>query len=420
MSRRPESRRALAFPIALSCLALVSTLSAAPASARVFDFVENEQVDFDFSTRKGLRLRISEPDIELRIGGRLHTDLVIANDDRTRIQTSDADLRRARLYLSGKIHQDFRFKVDREFAPDRRGWRNVWAGYRINKNVSVRAGNFVAPFGLEDMAASNYSTFMERSVSAALAPSFQTGAIIKTNGRFASRASRHRWTASAAWTMEPLGEASNDRHRNEHHGFVSRFTYAPLAGKRRVLHIGAAAEYRDTSNDESYRIRTRTESGLIPALLNTGVLADVDSAVSVGLEGLILYGPLTIQGEYMQTFLQRSRGRADPSFPGAYLQASYVLTGEHRRYSRSSALLGGVKPKSKWGAVELGLRFSMLDLNDESVNGGSARDWTVGLNWYIRENVRLMFNYVAIDARLRATRQSDKPHIWQGRFQLFF
>lgn len=413
-------RRTTSIVSVLAALMLASAMGAPEAVAKVYDFVENDQVDFDFSTRKGLRLRLTNPDISLRIGGRFHADIGFIDDDRTNIQKFKDDLRRARLYLTGKIYKDFKFKIDREFASERKGWRNVYLGYRINKGIRVKAGNVVAPFGLEDITASNYSTFMERAVSATLAPSFQTGILLNTNGRFGSKRSRHRWTVSVAGLTEPLGESSNDRHRTEHYSFVSRLTYAPIARKRQVIHLGAAMEYRHIRNSRRHRTATRPESSLVPRFLNTGALADVDSVISIGLESVVIHGPLTFQGEYMRSFLQRTGGRADPSFDGGYAQVSYLLTGEHRQYSRSSAGIRGVKPNSRWGAVEVALRFSNLDLNDETVNGGSARDWTVGLNWYVRENMRLMFNYIAIDARLRSTRQSDSPQVAQFRFQLFF
>ena len=420
-SIQPRVRRALRFVPLLAAIITLSVAHSRSASAEVFDIVENDSIDFDVSTRRGIRFRVREPDLRFRIGGRLHTDFSLAREDRTNVQRFDADLRRARLYLDARILGDFRFKIDREFAPDRRGWRNVFGEYRFSKRGSVRVGNFVAPFGLEDVTASNHSTFMERAASSALAPSFQTGVLVKTRGQFGEKKSRHRWTASAAWTMEPLGHSSNDRHGTEHHGVVSRLTYAPLAKKRSVIHFGIATEYRDVRGGKRFRVSSRPEAGLLPTFLRTGGLADVDSTASVGAEFLILRGPFTFQSEYVHMFLQRGAGRPDPSFEGGYAQVSWVLTGERRRYSRSSGILGGVKPQSPWGAVELGVRFSVLDLNDETVNGGSLRNWTVGLNWYIRENVRLAANYVAVDARLRgATRRPDKPHVGQIRFLVFF
>ena len=169
-----------------------------------------------------------------------------------------------------------------------------------------------------------------------------------------------------------------------------------------------------------FRVSSKPESGLLPSLVNTGRLADVDQTATVGAELLALRGPVTFQGEYFHMFVDRSASRPDPEFQGGYAQVSWVITGERRRYSRSLGVLGGVRPRHDWGAAEIGVRYSAIDLNDETVNGGSLRNWTVGANWYIRENLRLSANYIAVDARLRNTRQSDSPHVFQMRFQLYF
>jgi phosphate-selective porin OprO/OprP len=401
----------------VSAIALTTPIM---AQARVYDIIENDDVDFDFSTKRGLRLRFQDPKISLRIGGRFHYDFVAAEDDVTRIQKFNSDIRRGRLYLSGQVFDDFAFKIDREFAPDRRGWRNIWGRYRIRKGLSLKVGNIVAPFGMENIVASNFSTFMERAASSNLSPSFQTGVLLSAKGRFGDRNNRHRWTLTGGWMMQPLGQSSDDLHSTKHNSFVSRVTYAPLARKRRVIHFGGAIEVRDTRDKSLYRISSRPGSSQVRSLLRTGGIADVDTAVTFGLEGAAIYGPFTLQGEYMRTALQRSGGNKDLAFDGGYVQASVVLTGERRRYSRSSAVIGGVKPRSAWGAVEVGLRFSTLDLNDDAVRGGSADSWTVGVNWYLRENVRLMLNYVAVDARIGSPSQSDRPKIAEARLQLFF
>ena len=35
-----------------------------------------------------------------------------------------------------------------------------------------------------------------------------------------------------------------------------------------------------------------------------------------------------------------------------------------------------------------------MDLNSNTVRGGRLEDETLGLNWYLGPNIRLMFNYV--------------------------
>ena len=70
--------------------------------------------------------------------------------------------------------------------------------------------------------------------------------------------------------------------------------------------------------------------------------------------------------------------------------------------------------------MELALRYGVVDLVDTTVRGGDARNWSVGLNWYLRENVRFLFNYVKVNARERSTLRSDDPDLFQFRFAVFF
>jgi phosphate-selective porin OprO/OprP len=69
--------------------------------------------------------------------------------------------------------------------------------------------------------------------------------------------------------------------------------------------------------------------------------------------------------------------------------------------------------------VEVAVRYSTLDLDDATVSGGDAKDVTVGLNWYLRENLRLMFNYVRVNAS-NDEGLSDDPRIYGFRILVFF
>ena len=392
---------------------------ASTASAARVEILEGENYDLVASTSRGIRLRIEEPDLVFRVGGRLHGDAAFFDDDQTEFD-SDARLRRARIYLSGRIEEVFRFKIERELTPSRGQWRNLWAQYKPTGRIGIKVGNFVAPFGLEQIMSSNFTTFMERSLSGAIAPNFQTGALLETNGRFSKGKTRNRWTYALAVAFPPMGEQRDDRHRSEHWSMVTRATYAPIASKRTVLHFGGAAEVRDVLGDEIYAIRTRTETGFGPRIIGTDVLTDVETVVSAGAEAAAMFGPVLLQGEYHHSFIQRSGGFEDASLGGGYVQASWVLTGERHAYSPARGTFGGVRPRSRWGAVELAARYSVLDLEDGVVDGGEAETITAGANWYIRENLRLMFNYVRVNARQDDTGISDDPQIFQLRAQLHF
>ncbi|MDR6306728.1 phosphate-selective porin [Nitrobacter vulgaris] len=46
------------------------------------------------------------------------------------------------------------------------------------------------------------------------------------------------------------------------------------------------------------------------------------------------------------------------------------------------------------GAWEIAARYSYMDLNDNLVFGGKQNNVTVGLNWYLNDNMRVMFNWI--------------------------
>lgn len=405
-------------------LLLVSFASVAGA-ARV-EILEGENYDLVASTSRGLRLRFREPELVFRVGGRIHADAAFFDEDTSDLDT-DAMLRRGRIYLSGKLGDDFGFKIERELAPSRGEWRNLWVSYEPNNRIRFKAGNFIAPFGLEQMASSNVLTFMERSMSGTIGSSFQTGVRLDANGKLTGKRSRHRVTFALAAVTDPMGQVSDDpryatggSNHDHHWSVVGRASYAPIARSRRVVHFGGAAEYRDVLGGSDYRISSQVESNLGPRFLDTGAIADVDSAVSAGAEAAALFGPVLLQGEYQHAFLQQDGGGSDPSFGGGYVQASWVVTGEHREYSRSSGTFGGLDPRSKWGAVELAGRYSTMDLQDSGIEGGKVQTFTAGANWYIRSNLRLMFNYVNVDAERDGSGAADDPHIFQLRTALFF
>ena len=129
---------------------------------------------------------------------------------------------------------------------------------------------------------------------------------------------------------------------------------------------------------------------------------------------------MSIQGEYIATEVKRENGFENAAFDGAYIYASWFLTGESRPYKAKKGKFGRVKPISKdgFGAWEVAMRYSTLDLNDGVITGGEMDNITFGLNWYANPNVRFMANYIMVDTDEKAG--NDDPRIFQMRAQVDF
>jgi phosphate-selective porin OprO/OprP len=357
---------------------------------------------------EGLYYRTHDERHQLRLGGRFHLDGYIYDEDVTELE-DDVAVRRLRAYLSGKFFDgDFRFKLEGEMSPDRLGWRNVWGAYRGIDDTEIKLGNFIAPLGFEDLMSSNDYTFMERSLASALSPGFLAGVTAGTWGR--------HWSVRVGGFGDPLGDDDIEKRKSEGLSAIGRVTFAPWRKKRQLLHLGGSFEWRDLQSDSTFRLRTRPESGGARRLVDTGNLRDVDNSLTFGLEAAAVLGSWSLQGEYLQAHLKRS-DNPNPTFRGGYAQLSWFPTGEHRRYSSRRAVFRSVKPKRRWGALELALRYSALNLVDENVIGGDEQNLTFGLNWYLNRNLRMMFNFVQVDADLRNTLETDRPRIYQLRLQ---
>jgi phosphate-selective porin OprO/OprP len=149
----------------------------------------------------------------------------------------------------------------------------------------------------------------------------------------------------------------------------------------------------------------------------------------INIESALVRGPLSLQGEFFYNFIDaKQAGTLD--LWGFYVYGSYFLTDDHRNYGRRSAAFFRQVPKHDfrprkegWGAWELGLRMSYVDLNDEAIKGGKEFNVTAGLNWYVNPKSRFMLNYIRAKVRDRETPPAvddGTADILQARFQFLF
>lgn len=349
--------------------------------------------------------------------GRIQLDYAAFNDDK-RDHPDGAEFRRARLGMKGQIAKDFGYKAEIDFANEGINFKDVYMNYTGIENTEIRIGNFKPPMGLEELTSGNDITFIERSAATS---AFATGEIIGTG------VSTHgeSWSLSGGLFNDDAGRQSSD---DEAWSAGVRGTYAPFHESGKVIHIGGSATYRkpDQAND-NFDFDATAENAIQSVDSVSANFTDADNAKLYGLEAAGVWGSFSAQGEYFLVDVERTSGRSNLDFAGGYAQASWVLTGESRSYSAKDGKFGTVKPANAfnprngdWGAVEVAARYSTIDVTDQDISGGEMDNYTLGANWYLNNNMRLMANYIFVDTDNTAVTADDDPQILLLRSQVNF
>lgn len=155
------------------------------------------------------------------------------------------------------------------------------------------------------------------------------------------------------------------------------------------LHLGASV--RNVASKGTLRYRGRPGSNVADNFVDTGNFA-ADGALHLGLEAMLALGPVAIQGERVQAWVDAPTV-GSPTFDGWYVAANWILTGDHRPYDRNVGYARRVVPKGKWGAPELVTRYSDVDLRDSRVDGGRFQRLDLGFNWWATHRWKLGLHY---------------------------
>lgn len=343
-------------------------------------------------------------------------------NDAARDLSNGAYFRRARIGVEGTIARDFNYRFLAEF-----GGAGVEGPTRINDAYlaytgfapfTFQLGAFSPPANMADGVATEDLLFIERASSAEL-----SRALGGADGRLGlgMRTGGARWMGALTFTGRAAGDAEVF---DSQQALVGRVGGLVMTSPDSNLHFGINGTYvmkpaqsSVTPGAVQYGIRFRDRPEIrvdSTRLIDTGGI-DADAAYSAGVELAFNWKNFLIQGEHFEYGIHRRHSPfEDPEFSGGYLEASWILTGESRRYVAANGAFQAPRPRipfdgnGGFGAVELALRYSVTDLNDAeglagteaplgSVRGGEQEVLGLGLNWYFSQNVKLMFNWLHVD-----------------------
>lgn len=381
----------------------------------------------------GLKLETRDGNVKLEIGGRMMYDFtwIGGSEVENRLATDledGSELRRGRLHVAGNILKDIDFKIEWDWAGGSAALKDTYLRFRNLPVVgNLTAGHFKEPFSLEELTSSRHTTFMERGLPNIFAPSRGAGLMLN-NHLFDQQMS---WAAGVFRTTDDFGTSQEDGE----YAFTGRITGLPWYEEkgRKLLHVGGAYSYRNS--ESGMRYRQRPEAHLSPRFVDTAISSQpligsstfaVESQNLLGTEVALVYGPFHAEAEFMADAI-KSEVADDPTYHGYYVSAGYFLTGEHRPYKKSAGTFDRVKPLKNfrqdggWGAWEVAGRYSHLNLNDGRFHGGKLQNVTLGLNWYLNPNVKVMWNYIhSMLDHPAGGDNSDRANIFMMRLQFDF
>jgi phosphate-selective porin OprO/OprP len=323
-------------------------------------------------------------------------------------------LRRARPIMEAKLFHDF----DVVLAPDF-GWPSIqifdaYVNYKYNPALQFRAGKFKGPVGLESLQSDTAVSFNEKSLASDLVPMRNLG--FQLWGELDEGVLD--WVAGVYNTDGDYRVAGNNGFNNdmEFGGrlFLQPFKNAasnPLQG----FGFGVGGSYGNVISNSA--ALPNTLGGTLPGYVTAGqqqffaynplygsVVAD-GTHWRLSPEACYYIGPFGVQGEYDisdQSVLNTSTmARAALNNTAWQVSGQWVLTGEKASFTSLTPDHPFDPHAGRWGALQLVARYSELNIDnaafnsfsDPTTSARSAAAWSVGLNWWLNRNVRVLTSF---------------------------
>ncbi|MBL8532639.1 MAG: porin [Betaproteobacteria bacterium] len=388
--------------------------------------------------RNGFSLRSADGAFRFRIGGVVQADArAFLENEITAGATDNFLLRRVRPVFEGTFAEKYGFLIRPEFG--NQGALSLLDGYveaRFTPHFRLRGGKFKAPAGLERLQSPSDIAFIERAFPTQLLPNRDIG--FQISGDVLD----NRLGYALGWFNGVRDNASADSDTNSAKDFAARVFAHPFRKSESTLVQGFGVGIAVTSGDQP---GSPASSGL-PTYLSPGQQTFFSYAAGAFASGdrhrwspqLYHYaGPFGFMAEYAAVSQKVTRAGAQQTVDNRAWQiyATWVLTGEDATYQRVTPRQSFDPEKGGWGAFEVGLRVSRLDVDDDVFAGAagtrladpgtsarSATDVGFALNWYLNRNIKIQTSYdhTRFDGGAAGSRDAPDEKVLVTRLQAAF
>lgn len=373
-------------------------------------------------------------------------------------------VRRARLITQGTVYKYFDYFLNLELTGNP-SVLDAFVDFRYWRPVSLRAGRFVSPIGLEHFRSAGNLSFVERGLPDNLVPDRDIGVLVY--GLLGNGALEYHLGVGNGAPDRGSGAANGDNNNAKE--FIGRIFSHPFENTAipslHGLGIGVAGTVGDQSGALPTNSAAYVTSGRQPFFTYTNGVQAAGDRYRVTPQLYYYWDSFSLLGEYVFSSQQLQRTTTLPAVSidndAWQVAATYLLTREKYAYkvARSPTWVNGVKPNhdfdpsnragksdpgywasgfsihNPWGAVELIGRYSQLDVDGDAFFGGAsarladpalsargAKAWAVGLNWYLNNFFKITANYEQTQFKGGAANGGNRPteNVGQVRFQAAF
>ncbi len=361
------------------------------------------------------QLSSTDGKFKFKVRGRLMGDINSIDQDQAITGEKDingVELRHARIGVEGVVAYDWKYTFEVDFASTGSEIKDAYIGYTGFSDfldLEILAGNFKVLNSLEGTTSSRVITFME---GAAFIGAFGIRRYIGV----AAHVGGDQWSAQTSYTGAQAG--SQETFFDDPQTWAIRGTLAPVLTDNAVVHLGASYRNRNAGTSEDsgsadlFRYRARAANlHLADRFIAIPNFAESDDLW--GLEGAVVLGRWSVQGEYSELTANSASTVANvsPTYNGYYVEASVFLTDDMRNYDPNPGEFKRVKVSNPvggggWGAWQLAGRYDVLNLSDgasvfnnstaraaeECTDCGDQETWLIGLNWWMTNYTAIKFN----------------------------
>jgi phosphate-selective porin OprO/OprP len=301
--------------------------------------------------------------------------------------------------------------------------------------LAIRLGAFSISTGIEGSSSAASSMLLERASPSSLQRAIGGGPTTALGLFYTGR----DLFVSVALSSAPLAGTPLDIDR--HNAVAARIAGVVYRDSDSVLALGTSASAllripkSPPGSGTVRRLQLNGDTELevdTTRLVSSGVL-DADNAWSWALESAGAWRDLFAEAGYFRFGVNRREVLSDfgRNYQGYYLGASWVMTGEQRRWSSASGAFSGPVPQQSlgedgFGAFELAVRYSDSDFDDQpgqvgmplpvgGSRGGDQHVIALGLNWFPTSQFRFTLQGQAVQiGRIGALGTNPNANIGQN------